>query len=1261
MIPQNLSTIAEKLSGLRPEPDGSFVGDCPVCELEGKGAGKLRVYANGSLACFRFSGSGDSAQHRADILKALDLGDDERPTAFITESLFGGKLKIECSPAERGRVKVVARNCDSTLHRDTLTLDKADERAKFVKSLVGFGDDERRLIHQAMLKLADRFESVQAAIEEESEDEEVRQVGFAALPDGRLIDQVQGGQFAVLDHDRSIRYAKAVTCDGITYRPKPDFAGLNLPERLEEYGSDRELDEALRGYIRRYVDMPERELRLAAAYVRLSYLQDKYYEIPYARPTGPGGNGKSRFLRAVMGICYRSYVTNAPTASVIFRLIDEYFPVTLGLDEFNYEFSSNDVEDIMKVLNAGITFDGTVPRSAVEGDDWTPKSFRVFGCKGIASLKVSDSAQFESRCLPFQMSETLREDIPLLITDRFIGDQQRMRNMLSLWRLRNWRMPLSEMLSGAEADMKRHPLRISPRHIQLGAPLYALLPDSDLKRQFIDLLVGRTEDALETRKETLDGQIAAIVHALLFDVSDEGVAAWREARGLSLPDEGQVCEVATVERVTEEVNSKLPEKKQHDAKWIGRQVRKLGFTTREVKRRASPVYRKAAVVLERMSFARVFGLFSLPLPPEFDPPKPPSGVSGNDGNGMRGRIKDFPETAQEFDPPTQTADAEEVAGVGGLGGSKLPETGGEWFEKPSSAHSEAVPVTSEAGEFVALDTETEAFDRKRGVTPRTARMIGLALSYDGEEATSYTTEAEGWPLLMPEAEQTVIFHNAKFDLGVLARTGLPQPEKWEDTLIAAHLLDECGKHGLKPLAQEHLGVDDPLTFEEADRMRLLDPEVFSEYARNDARYTYRLWPKFKREMERQGLMKVYELEKSVVPVVLRMEARGMKLDLSQLGAMRREVEAETARIEAEIYEHARCKFDLRSPRKTAAILYDKIALPCLKTTRGGQRSVGKEALEELIEEHPHPVIESLLHYREVEKLASSFLKTLPDFADGQGRIHPEFKPLGARTGRFSCSDPNAQQVPSRSELGKRLRQAFIADDGNALVVADWSQMELRILAHYSQDPLLLEAYTSEHETDLHALTAARIFGKSVEAVEKSERTVAKTMNFGIIYGITPVGLFNRLRPDGVGATLEQCERFVSSYFATYGGVRNFLDKVRQAARERGYVRSLYGRRRRLKGGERGLSSREVRQAQNFVIQATAADLAKHAMVRLHAALPAGASLIATIHDEFIVECRAEQAEEVRALMVEVMQRTPDGFTVPMAVDAKIGARWGDCK
>jgi DNA polymerase-1 len=335
----------------------------------------------------------------------------------------------------------------------------------------------------------------------------------------------------------------------------------------------------------------------------------------------------------------------------------------------------------------------------------------------------------------------------------------------------------------------------------------------------------------------------------------------------------------------------------------------------------------------------------------------------------------------------------------------------------------------------------------------------------------------------------------------------------------------------------------------------------------------------------------------------------------------------------------------------AAILYDKLGLTCPKKTDNGQRSVDVEALKEMA----HPVAFTLLEFRQIDKLANTFVNVLPKFADNNSRIHPEFKSLGAVTGRFSCCDPNVQQIPSRSELGKRLRGAFIADEDHKLIVADYSQMELRVLAHYSEDPLLLEAYTADEETDLHTLTAQRMFKQT--DVTKEQRAIAKMLNFGIVYGISATGLFRRLHMLGIKVSESECESFIKTYFKTYKEIEDFLKKAERRIKARGYVETLHGRRRRLTGK----TKREVRQAQNFMIQATAADIFKHAFIAVHESLPEGARIIAQVHDEIIIECREDIAEDVHALTVEKMQQAPDGFKVPMRVDAKIVDRWSEAK
>lgn len=1234
MVLPDRNKIISSLGNVRHESDGSVTSDCPICSLQNKGAGKLKVFADGSIVCYRFSGSGAMREHVKEIFKAIGL--DEPKEAFITESLLNGQLTLEISPAERRKQLLVARNCNASLHRDVLSLDRASDRAKFVSAL-NLTDDESKAVTQSLVTLADRFNSAFAAIEEGEESEE--RVIFKSLSDGRILEQIAGSRFAVYDPiEGEVYYQSSVSCGNITYLPLDDDfilqGGLHLPDRLIEYYDERDLDAEIEACIRHYCDAPDRETRLAAKYAKFSYIADKTFELSYFRAIGPAGSGKSRFIGTVGMICLRPILVTSPSAASLFRTIDAFAP-TLIVDECNFESGSEDASALMQILNCGFQRLTSISRME-RGTDGrqTLRMFSAYGPKLIGSLKVSDSPAFESRCVPVPLQKTSRKDIPFRMSAKMMADFAELRAKLLLWRLRHWNRDIEQLLDQAEAELKGYP--IEPRYVQIAIPLYAMLADdASLKDEFARMLVGRSEDAANDRRESFDGELMTAIHGLLIEVDEDGNASLNTPE----PEEGKACELVPIERVTDILNADLPEKRKHDNRWVGRQVRKLGFSTKEITRRDSDYRKKSALVFDRSKLERFFKLFSLPVPPNFNPANPASTVNEGKDNDLSGRIK-FTEEDSEIISSGQVKCSEDdgLDKVVGLAGSDLLGT----EEK----------ILNEAIEplFVALDTETETFDEKRGITPRNAKMIGLALCYDGERA-DYVTDSSMWPLMMPD--QKVVFHNAKFDLGVLERAGLPVPSEWEDTLIAAHLLDENIEHGLKDLAKAHLKVSSPLTFEEADRMRLLDPPVFEEYARNDSRYTFQLWQKFEPQIDAEGLRQVYELEKSLMPVVRQMEAAGMKINLGQLHEMKRLVEDEYNRTQEEIYQHAGCKFDLNSPAKTAAILFDKLGVPQNKNTQGGKRSVDRQALKDV--RGYHPAVDAILRFREVDKLASTFVNVLPSFADAAGRIHPEFKSLGAKTGRFSCAGPNVQQIPARSELGKQLRKAFIPAEGHKLVVADYSQMELRVLAYYSKDASLVAAYTSDDDIDLHTLTASKMFKK--DDVTKQERTIAKMINFGIAYGITAKGLFNRLRPEGHDVTEAECERFIKDYFDSYPGVRQFLNRVEKRIQANGFVRNIFGRRRRLKG----CTPRELRQAQNFVIQATAADIAKEAMVRLSKALPEGARLIAMVHDEFIVECPEEMAEQVKALMVAVMTKTPKGFSIPLGVDAHIGDSWADAK
>lgn len=1246
----DLSAVSAKFSDARAEQDGAITFECPACRDEGHHNKRIKLFASGALACARFASAGKEAnrEHCAPIREALGIG--AQSSAFISESLFDGKLTLEVTPAERGKVLLLARNCSKVLHRDVLSLDKAADRAKFIKEL-DIEDGQKKPTLMALLELADRFDSVRAAIEEEGNGE-AKQVVFADLLDGRLIEQVAGRTFAVYDSRRGeVTYQHNVECDAGVYTPlEDDFVlkgGLFLPERLIEYGDDATLDAEIEACIDRYSDVSARERKLSGKYVRLSYIADKLNEISYFRATGERGSGKSRYICAVGMLCLRPILVTSPSAASLYRMMDAYQP-TLIIDECNFAEGSEDTAALLQILNCGFQRLTNIPRMDKGTDGrMTLRMFSAFGPKLIGSLKLSDSSAFESRCVAVKLQKTARKDIPFRLTDRMLRDFAELRAKLYLWRLRNWSRDYEQALDDAESELKGY--QIEPRFVQIAIPVYGMIADARLKTDFARMLEGRTDDAASEQRQTFDGQLTEIVHGLLFAVSDESKASWRTDEKRSVPNPGELCLFAEIEEVDSQINGdgRSEKERKSDLRKLGLAIRKLGFKTRQ---ESKGEWRKRRfLVYDPEAFSRQFQTYSLPVPEDLLKALKAAPVTDYEPNSL---------AMPQVDPA-------EYGQVATQGTSKLLDSL-IVTDSALSALSENLQIDNTAfrGQevdqleaifgLVALDTETERFDQKRGITARNARMIGMSLSYDGDWA-DYVTDREAWPMMLPEPEQTVIFHNAKFDLGAQGRAGLPTPEKWEDTMIAAHLVNENGAHGLKPLAKELLDIEEPVSFEEADKLRLLDPEIFNEYAKNDARFTFRLWPKLKQEMEGQELMPVYDLEKRVVPVVMAMERAGMKLDVPMLATLGELVTADIEHIKAEAWDYAGCRFDLNSPAKVAAILFDKLGVPSGKTTGKGQRSVDKETLEDV--RGFHPAVDAVLRYRELDKLANTFIKTLPEYADEAGRVHPEFKQLGAKTGRFSCADPNVQQIPARSELGKKLRAAFIAEAGHKLVVADWSQMELRVLAQYSKDPLLLEAYTAERETDLHTLTAARMFGKAEADVTKPERSIAKMINFGIAYGITPRGLFNRLKPQGVDVTEAQCEQFIADYFKTYPGVRKFLKQVEIRVRERGYVCNWFGRRRRVTGQ----TWREVRQAQNFIIQATAADLAKMAMVRLHSALPEGARLIAMVHDEFIVECRAEQAEAVRDLMIETMSQLPEGFTIPLRVDAHIGNNWGECK
>ncbi len=512
-------------------------------------------------------------------------------------------------------------------------------------------------------------------------------------------------------------------------------------------------------------------------------------------------------------------------------------------------------------------------------------------------------------------------------------------------------------------------------------------------------------------------------------------------------------------------------------------------------------------------------------------------------------------------------------------------------------------------------------------------------------------------------------HNASYDWGVLRRAGLDLDRFAFDTLIAAHLLENNPQAiGLKNLAFQHFGVQ--MTEIQAligkgknqISMAQVSVEKITPYAGADADYTYRLFEKYKPLLRERGLEKLfYEIEMPLVAVIVDLEAAGVLLDVEVLHALSREIATRLAEIEKQVYAMVGAPFNLNSPMQLSEALFEKLGLSAqgLERTSTGKISTAAGALETLRDKHP--VIPLILEHRELSKLQGTYADALPQLVNPtDGRVHTSFNQTGAVTGRLSSSNPNLQNIPARTELGRRVRRAFIAPPGSVLVSADYSQVELRILAHVSQDPNFLQAFANGE--DIHASTAATLFNVPLSEVTSAMRRLGKTINFGVVYGISDWGVAGRTE-----LSLEESRKLINDYYARYPRVRDYLERTKVMAREKGYVESLLGRRRyfpELASGRKLLPAQKnqaEREAINMPIQATAADIIKIAMVRLHAELHKDkfqGRMILQVHDELVFECPSAQVAEfaprVRRIMADAYP-----LDAPLQVEVKVGANWDE--
>jgi DNA polymerase-1 len=575
--------------------------------------------------------------------------------------------------------------------------------------------------------------------------------------------------------------------------------------------------------------------------------------------------------------------------------------------------------------------------------------------------------------------------------------------------------------------------------------------------------------------------------------------------------------------------------------------------------------------------------------------------------------------------------------------------------------------------YLALDTETDGLDALR------ARLVGISLATaPGRACYLPLRHEEGRTALTPEAALAAlaplladgsvlkILHNAKFDLAVLGRAGIAVDiAPIDDTMLISYA-QAAGAHGhgMDELALLHLGHR-PISYDEVTgtgRARLtfaaVPVERATAYAAEDADVTLRLWHRLRPGLRTNKALALYEqIERRLIPVLLAMEKAGVLVDAAELSRISVEFAARMAEMEREIHALAGRPFNLASPKQLGEVLFDELRLPGGKRMKTGAWGTDAQVLQSLAEEG-HEIPARILAWRQLAKLKSTYADALVNQINPEtGRVHTSFAMAVASTGRLSSTDPNLQNIPVRSEEGGRIRRAFIAAPGHVFVSADYSQIELRLLAHVADIPSLKESFARGE--DIHARTASEVFGVPMAGMDAQTRRRAKAINFGIIYGISAFGLARQL-----GTTPGEARLYIDTYFARYPGIRAYMERMKRLAREQGYVETPFGRRCYIPGiADRNAARRAYaeRQAINAPLQGGAADIIKRAMVRLAPALAASglaARLLLQVHDELLLEAPEAQAEATAALVGNVMREAAQ-LSVPLVVATGSGANWAE--
>ena len=565
-----------------------------------------------------------------------------------------------------------------------------------------------------------------------------------------------------------------------------------------------------------------------------------------------------------------------------------------------------------------------------------------------------------------------------------------------------------------------------------------------------------------------------------------------------------------------------------------------------------------------------------------------------------------------------------------------------------------------------FDTETTNID------VYSAELVGLSFSIKAHEAWYLSMPAEREacqkklellrPLFENEGIQK-IGQNLKYDISMLAQYGINVKGPMFDTMLAHYLLEPEQRHNMDYLAEVYLNyltipIEDLIgKGRQQKTMREVPVEQVKEYAAEDADITLQLYEKLMPLLKENGVEKLfYEIEMPLVPVLSRMEANGVKIDTENLQQISEEFGKEIRKIEEQIYGAAGTPFNIASPKQLGEILFEKLKIDeKAKKTKTGQYATGEDVLQKL--SHKHPIIQMILDYRSFTKLKSTYLDALPALVNPKdGLIHTSYNQAVTATGRLSSNNPNLQNIPVRTEKGREIRRAFVPrSEAYTLLAADYSQIELRIIAHLSQDPAMVNDFNLGH--DIHAATAAKVFHVPMEQVTKEQRSRAKAVNFGIIYGMSAFGLAERME-----LSRSEAADIIKKYFEEYAGIKEYMNRSIALARERGYAETILGRRRYLRdinGANSVVRGFAERNAINAPIQGSSADMIKIAMIGIHQELERlkmQSKMILQVHDELVFDAHLDELDTLKAIVQDKMVSALP-LSVPVVVEMNTGSNW----